>query len=267
MLRKWLAYALIRFSFRLESLSRLIHSLPVALLKADNLIEMTKEYYNQPARVKAWSNTEERGLYDFEEEFLERYNLKNSKVLAIGAGGGREAWALVKLGFDATAIDISTGIIVNSFKNNKYKNINNIKFMVKDVYSLDYASNSFDFVFFSGGSYSFIPSAGKRIEVLKSIKRVLKKEGVLLLSFMMTGARPIVKYYLLKFIAILTLGNREIEKGDSIIGEGEFHHGFINEKEIIKEAENSGFIVDKIDIKSNIGYKFAYLRSKNLPSK
>lgn len=256
-----LSKILIRFSSGLRIISEIIHSLPVALLKVDDLIELTNQYYIHPTRVKAWSHTKERGLYYFEEEFLKRYNLKNCKILAIGAGGGREAWGLARLGFDVVAMDVSEGIIAKSITNKKEAKNINIDFIVKDVYNLDFKTNSFDAVFFSGGSYSFIPSSQKRTEVLKKIKRVLKKKGTLLLSFMTDGNKYVNRFHpFFKLIAILTFGNKKIEKGDFIIGEGEFDHGFLNENEIIKEANIAGFFVDKVGFENDLGYKYAYLR-------
>ena len=261
--RIWISKILIRFSSYLQSLSIFTRSLPIALLSPENLTEMTNQYYNHPKRVTDWSNTENRGLYDYETDFFKRYNLKNGKILAIGAGGGREAWGIAKLGFDVVAIDISEGIINNSKRKISDLTNLNINFMTKDVYSLNFPPNSFDAILFAGGGYSFIPSSRKRTEVLKNIKRILKKEGVFLLSFMMGENNQTNRFFpIYKFLAKLVFGNREIEKGDFIIGGGEFHHCFLCKEEIIQEAVAAGFIVDEIDIKYKSGYKFAYLKSQ-----
>ena len=261
-LRQGLSAVLIRLSGRLKSLAMLIHSMPVSIMRVDDLISMTNNSYCQSRNVCAWSNTEARGLYDYEQEFIKRYSLNKAKILALGAGGGREAWGFAEAGLEVTAIDISEAIIANAKNKLQETGNHNINFIRMSVYNLDFPLASFDAASFLGGSYSHIPSSGKRIEFLKKIRGLLKKEGAFILSFFSGGKElPTARFYpLYKLLAALTLGNREVQKGDHLAGDTQFNHAFLEAGEVAREAESAGFKVERIDIDCRVAYKYAYLR-------
>lgn len=100
-------------------------------------------------------------------------DLKDRKVLCIGVGTGHEANDLASKGAEVTGIDISEGMIAQA-KNN----FPEINFMVKDMNNLDFADGSFNIVY-SSLAFHY---ANDLKNLFGSIKRVLKKEGLLIFS-------------------------------------------------------------------------------------
>lgn len=97
--------------------------------------------------------------------------LPKGKILEIGAGGGRDAKQLHKLGFDYVGTDISTTLLKVAQKNNP-----KLKFLHQSVYDLKFPEKSFD-GFWACAVLLHIPKS--RIdEALKSIKRIIKNEGI-----------------------------------------------------------------------------------------
>lgn len=107
-------------------------------------------------------------------EIIETYKTEqNIKILDVGCGSGYSVNCLSEMGLDATGIDFSEEII--NLGKERYKNIN-IKVM--DANNLNFSESYFDLILFEC-SLSVMKNPEK---ILGSCKKLLKKDGMILLS-------------------------------------------------------------------------------------
>lgn len=117
------------------------------------------------------------GFCDEEKSFVKQYLKPKSTVLVIGSGNGREARPISRDGHDIHCIDTSLLYLLAGKSQFKKENITNVNFIQADMHYLPYRKDSFDLIFFS--LYS---SAGnRRLDVLKQIGEILKKDGSVIL--------------------------------------------------------------------------------------
>lgn len=241
-----------KMGYLFKILSEFFYRLPVAIVPPGRLIDNLNIHFNHERRVALWSRNTDSGLSFYEEEFVQRYNIKKGTFLVIASGGGRETFGLAKKGFYVTGIDISEGLVKFCREKAKKENIDNAEFRCISMHDFR-PEKRFDHVFFSGRSYGYIPTRSKRIEFLKKVKAWMNPEGRFLISFVARNEasnsycnRGKRRYFfpIYKALAYLTLGNTRIEKGDVMLGE-EWHHLHTDE-EMVSEATEAGFGVEKL---------------------
>lgn len=113
-------------------------------------------------------------------EHLHRYAVandfvKNKVVLDIASGEGYGSNILAKKALEVIGVDIDIESVKDA--NEKYKK-NNLKFIVGNADNIPIESNSVDVVV----SFETIEHHDKHDEMLLEIKRVLKKDGLLIMS-------------------------------------------------------------------------------------
>jgi SAM-dependent methyltransferase len=135
------------------------------------------EKYDSKEEVDFHSRTISEGLEEWEELAVKSWKAK-AKVLDVGCGAGREAIALAKIGFEVTGIDISPIMIAQAIKIAKKEGLN-MNFKVQNVADIEYPAKSFDYVLFSRGVYSYLPTKKLRMRILKKIRDILKPDGML----------------------------------------------------------------------------------------
>lgn len=138
---------------------------------AEYLLKKTKDDYNLIA--EEFSRTRQF-IWDLEP--LSQYVWDGEKVLDLACGNGRLLEALKHKSIDYFGIDSSEKLI--EIAKRKY---GGAKFQVADVLSLPFPNNFFDKIF-SIRILHHIPSENFRIHFLKETKRVLKPEGLLILT-------------------------------------------------------------------------------------
>ena len=151
---------------------------------------------------------------------------KNSLILDLGCGPGRDAKIFSNNGFKVIGIDLSKKMI-----NECKKNVKNADFYLMDICDLKFKNNYFDGIWASA-SLLHVPKK----EILKALKesyRVLKKEGIMYVS--------------------VKKGKGETLKPD------ERYHGlkkfwaFYSEKEIKQKLIKAGFKIIDLKIKEKYG--------------
>ncbi len=132
----------------------------------------TIAYYNQGADVWVKEHGGDNGpSYWLEEmEWFHRL-LPKGKVLEIGSGSGRDAAALISMGYDYFGIDASEGLLGVARRRNP-----EARFELMDVEELRLPEDNFD-GFWAAASLLHIPKE-KIDNVLVNIKKVVKSSGV-----------------------------------------------------------------------------------------
>lgn len=172
---------------------------------AENLLEKTKQGYNLIAeefskhRTKPWEGA--RFLFDYAQN--------GDKIIDLGCGAGQFYEFLKDKKINYSGIDISEKLIEIARK--KYKDAN---FKVADAMNLPFPDNYFDKVYAIALLHN-IPSIKFREKVIKEIKRVLKKDGMLFLTAWnlwqkLKTRKLIYKFYLLKVFNLTKLEFRDI---------------------------------------------------------
>ncbi len=180
---------------------------------------------------------------------LENYAKPKMKILDLGCGNGRLFELLKDKKIDYTGIDDSKKLIKLAKK--KYPFVPPLrgginKFLVGNALKLPFKDNSFDLIY-SIAVFHHIPSKELRLRFLKEAKRVLKRDGRIVLTVWYLWSRKyirlIVKYSLLKLA-----GKSKLDFGDLYVPwqnkYQRYHHAF-RKKELIKLFKKAGVKIEK----------------------
>jgi len=189
--------------------------------------------YNRFA--KEFANTRVH-LWDDIKPLL-NYIRKKDKVLDLGCGNGRLYQILKENQVDYTGLDISEELIY--IAKNKYPEAD---FIVGDIKKLSFSDSSFDIIF-SVASFHHLPDEKSRIEALREMKRVLKKDGKILMT---------------NWNLLGDWAEEKIKKGDfSSVGENNFSVPWRNSKrEIMGERVYHAFDLKELEeLFKEVGFK------------
>ena len=112
--------------------------------------------------------------------FLGKYCDKKGKILEIGCGNARNLIPFAKLNFECYGVDFSKKMLENADKYARKNNVN-IRLLKSDMTSLSFEDDYFDYVLYVS-SLHHLDNEEKRLKALKEAYRVLKKNGLMLLS-------------------------------------------------------------------------------------
>jgi len=147
----------------------------------DKTLEQVKQSYDSISsdfartRQKSWAEI---------DVLLPKYLRAQGKILDVGCGNGRLVGSLAELGFDLfyTGLDNSTNLLAQAWENFgfQYKQVK-IVWQEGDMQNLPFSDNVFDVVF-AIASLHHLPSTELRQQALAEFNRVLKKEGILIMT-------------------------------------------------------------------------------------
>lgn len=103
------------------------------------------------------------------------------KILVVGSGTGREAFALAGAGYRVRGIDYAPAMVAASLREASRRGIE-IPFEVADLRAHAEPPASLDAVFFTYDVYSFLPGRASRVAVLRRIRDWLGEQGIVFLS-------------------------------------------------------------------------------------
>lgn len=244
---------LLRLSDALKAMIPLVLT-PKALMETNRMASGSR------LQVETWGKDKwiRKGLLDIEKNFLERYNITSGRILVLACGGGREAIALAKLGFDVVGIDFVDELLEIARLNAADEKVI-VYFEKQDITNLSLDERSFDHAILSSFMYSFIPVDKKRIEMLKSIRSLLRPSGKFLLTLNLNlrkeYSKRMMKDRIKKVIAFLLLGNRHYRPGDVALDMGDslgVIHNFCSRKEFLDEVKEADF--EAKEINAEAGY-------------
>ncbi|MBI2486384.1 MAG: class I SAM-dependent methyltransferase [Deltaproteobacteria bacterium] len=124
-------------------------------------------------------------------------NARNgSRILDVGTGTGKQAFAFAKKGYDVIGIDLSEAMLEVANKKNKYENV---KFEVADAINLPFVNNSFDVSCASFVLHNMPLTI--REKALKEMVRVTKPKGMIVIidyALPKNGVRRFLIYHFVK---------------------------------------------------------------------
>jgi SAM-dependent methyltransferase len=141
------------------------------------------KYFAQPDIMQEYITAVDNvGLWNAEKRPFLKYVSKDAYLLDIGTGAGRVAFGLYRLGYsNIAATDFCKEILDQAIETNEELRTN-IKFMLDDITDTKLESNQFDAIMFSFNGFIIVPGEEKRLKALSNIHRLLKQNGIFILS-------------------------------------------------------------------------------------
>lgn len=189
-----------------------------------------------------------RGYLWEESKFLfDDYAKDGDSILDLGCGNGRYYQALKDKNVFYTGVDNSLNLI--NIAKTKYPEAD---FVVGDALHLPFEDNKFNKIY-SIAVLHHIPSKELRLQFLKEAKRVLKDEGLLILTnwkfHQVKEWKLLIKYTILKFFGVSKLDYFDIMEPWGNQTERYYH--WFRKKELIKLAESAEFKIKSIGVIRN----------------
>jgi len=225
----------------LENFFRVVRSCFIGfwlgILKREYLHTISAKVYDDE-KLYQDKNYNQSGLKTWEKSALDLYFKKCNSFLVMGAGGGREVLALLKLGYDADGFECNPRLVecANALLNRQ-------GFTGKVFFAPpDECANTtkiYDGAIVGWGSYMHIQGREQRINFLKALRSKLRKRSPILLSFfhrqdmnsfkIITGIGNVIKWM---------ARDEYLTEGDCLIPD--YAHFFTKEK-ISMELNKAGF--------------------------
>ena len=152
-----------------------------------NLVLQWYEDKKNVDEMQHWNSA----LKEWEQSVI-KFFPSGAKILDIGCGLGREAFALSDLGYDVIGIDISKEVISQVKQLSAAKGYK-IPFYEYNGDQLDFAADSFDIVLIWAQTFGLLYGNKFKKDYLLECKRVLKKGG--LCSFSTHDYRFLMEHY------------------------------------------------------------------------
>lgn len=147
-----------------------------------------REYYDNAAEVE-WSrlgNAYSKIEFKSTVHLIDKYFPKDGYILDIGSGPGRYSLELLKRGYKVSLLDISKNELDIAKRKISEAGLKAEDYYCKSALELEtFEDESFDGVLVMGPLYH-LHSEEDRIKVLKHGYRILKKEGIALISYINT---------------------------------------------------------------------------------
>src|SRR5262245_19796357 len=165
------------------------------------------------------------GLWPWEREFYGRYLKPGSSLLVVGAGSGRDVLDLLEAGHRVEGVELSPR---SADRARRILADSGLHATIHTAAIEDWTSSvSYDAIVFSWYTYSFIPIAKRRVEILAKLRERLLPGGRILISYLPRreeGGIPIVAW-----LMRLTRSDWRLEPGDKLLfvpGHIRFQHTF-----------------------------------------
>jgi SAM-dependent methyltransferase len=245
----------LRLSFArfLLKLGEFVQTLPVVVMRPDDLVEFSRQHYARPD-LAGWADGAlvDSGLTAEELDLLDALPAKTGHLMLLGVGGGREVIPLARMGFRVTGVDFVSEMVERAKENAACRGIC-IEGLVQEISQLEVPACSYDVIWLSSVAYSFVPTRSRRVNMLRRIAQALRPGGFFLFQFHRdTRLHHSQKVqFARRLIAACTMGNLAYEEGDMLWGNVEFIHAFASEEEVRSELVEANLSVVRFQTDRN----------------
>lgn len=161
-----------------------------------------EEYYSLVKKVfkilAPFYNTVTVPISKIRDKVVDYTNAKNGlRILDVGTGTGKQAFAFAKRGYDVTGIDLSEDMLKVAARKNKYENV---KFIDADAANLPFKDSSFDVSSVSFALHDMLLSI--REKAVKEMARVTKQEGMVVIIDYALPENSIRRFLIYHFIKL-----------------------------------------------------------------
>jgi SAM-dependent methyltransferase len=241
--------ARIKLARALLTLGEFIKTLPLVVMRPDDLIEFSRQSYARSNKVAGWADTEfvDSGLTADETALAAALPETTGDLLLLGVGGGREAIPLAQMGFRVTGLDYVAAMVDSAVENAAAQGIH-IDGLVQEISRLNVAPGAYDVVWLSRAMYSCVPTRARRVATVRRIATALRHGGYFLCQFHWDPRAKASRRarFARRLVAACTLGNTAYEEGDLLWHDIEFIHAFTSEDVVRAEFEEGGLSVVRI---------------------
>lgn len=198
-----------------------------------------QDYYNK-TQMYCDVAYNQRGLWDWEAQAIDAYFKSCRSLLLIGAGGGREVYALAKLGYQVDGYECNPQLVEFA---NQLLQAEGLESRVSDLErdSLPEGNRIYDGAIIGWGAYMLIQGKANRVRFLQQLKTRISANAPILISFYHLNNKQHNHFRIVVGVGNLLrrLLRRELlEIGDDL--SPEFVHYF-NQEEIERELKEAGF--------------------------
>lgn len=186
------------------------------------------EYYNKFNEDKRLTRRHGIVEYTTTMKYIHKYlkNKKDPKILDVGAGTGKYSISLYEEGYDVTAIELIKHNLMTLKTKNKH--VRAVLGNATDLSSFN--DKTFDMVLLFGPLYHLITKEEK-IKALKEAKRVLKDDGVILISYYMNDY-AIIKHGFMESAIKDAIKNKQVDNNFKIISKNDDLYSYVRLEDI-----------------------------------
>lgn len=186
------------------------------------------EYYNKFNEDKRLTRRHGIVEYTTTMKYIHKYlkNKKDPKILDVGAGTGKYSINLYEEGYDVTALELIKHNLMTLKAKNKH-----VRAVLGNATNLSsFNDKTFDMVLLFGPLYHLITKEEK-IKALKEAKRVLKDDGIILISYYMNDY-AIIKHGFMEQTIKDAIKNNQVDNNFKIIPKNDDLYSYVRLEDI-----------------------------------
>ncbi len=248
---------------RLQNLANLCYGILPAVLPPEKIMLLTRDFYR-----KAYGEqdgplpADDLFLEPWEAEVLDRYKVRSGALLVLGSGIGREPVMIARRGMTSVGVDTNERAVRLASRTAAALGVP-ARFLQASFLNLPFVGSSFDYILLPSFMYSSVSGAANRQTWLRDLGRLLKPDGLVILSFSkQRNAHDTRTRFLTSLNRLLNWlpgSNPFYQIGDDCVG-GHFLHGFRSDAEIREELLGAGASIRELQWER--GFAVAAITSK-----
>jgi hypothetical protein len=198
-----------------------------------------QDYYNK-TKMYFDSAYNKQGLWEWETQAIEKYFNTCKSLLLIGAGGGREVYALAKLGFNVDGYECNPNLVEFANQLLQSENLESQVLWLERDHCPD-NGHLYDGAIIGWGAYMLIQGRANRVQFLQQLRAKIVAGAPILISFYHHSNKGHI--YFKSLVRVGNLCRRLLHRDLLEIGDDlapEFVHYF-DQTELESELKQAGF--------------------------